>query len=142
MQYAYALDGLKKYKALEEQLEMLIGENPQNAAALNLYAYSLAERGVRLNEASGYAARALAVSPQDASFIDTMAWIYFKQNKPDLARDLFTSLDTETFSANAEIAYHYGAVLVALGQQTEAKKYLELARREIKAAEKLYKKIK
>lgn len=142
MQYAYALDGLKKYKALEEQLEMLIGENPQNAAALNLYAYSLAERGVRLNEASGYAARALAISPQDASFIDTMAWIYFKQNKPEQAYDLFTSLDTETFSANAEIAYHYGAVLAALGQQTEAKKYLELARREIKAAEKLYKKIK
>ena len=142
MQYAYALDGLKKYKALEEQLEMLIGENPQNAAALNLYAYSLAERGVRLNEASGYAARALAISPQDASFIDTMAWIYFKQNKLDQAYNLLASIDEEIFSANAEIAYHYGAVLAALGRPEEAKKYLAFARGEIKAAEKLYKKIK
>ncbi|WP_428060174.1 tetratricopeptide repeat protein [Candidatus Avelusimicrobium stercoris] len=142
LQYAYALDGLKKYKALEEQLEMLIGENPQNAPALNLYAYSLAERGVRLDEASAYAARALAVSPQDASFMDTMAWIYFKQNKLDQARDLLASIDGGTMAANAEIAYHYGAVLAALGQTDEAKKYLEMARSEIKAADKLYKRIK
>ena len=141
LHYAYALESLKKYKEMEKQLKQLLAEQPKNAAALNLYAYSLAQRGIRLNEAEEYIARALAIV-QDEAFIDTQAWIYFKQGKLDQALDLLRSIAPKTVEQNAEIAYHLGAVLAAKGETEKALPYLEKSRTQLKEAEKLYQQIK
>ena len=141
LQYAFTLDSLKKYKEMDAQLERVLEQNPKNAPALNLYAYSLAERGIRLADAQEYAARALAISPEDNAFIDTQAWIYFKQGQLQKAADLLAVIPPETVAANLDIAYHWGAVLYGLGDWDGARKYLEMARQEIKEAEKLYKKL-
>ncbi len=140
LHYAYALESLKKYKEMEKQLKQLLAEQPKNAAALNLYAYSLAQRGIRLNEAEEYIARALAIV-QDEAFIDTQAWIYFKQGKLDQALDLLRSIAPKTVEQNAEIAYHLGAVLAAKGETEKALPYLEKSRTQLKEAEKLYQQI-
>ncbi len=141
LQYAFTLESLKRYKEMEFQLGLLLEKNPRNGAALNLYAYSLAQRGERLQKAQEYAARALAVNPDDASFIDTQAWVFFKQGKLQEAADLLASIPAETVQANAEIAYHLGAVLCAQGRWSEARPYLEQARTELKEADKLYRKL-
>ena len=126
LQYAFALEGQKKYVQLEEQLRTLLEQNPQNAAALNLYAYSLALRGVRLDEAQQYVARALAIM-QDASFIDTQAWIFYKQGNNAQALDVLRALPEEILQTSPEIAYHAGMIYAANGQTEQAKKYLQLA---------------
>lgn len=141
LHYAYTLESLKKYKEMEKQLKELLDAQPKNAAALNLYAYSLAERGVRLAEAEEYIARALSLS-QNEAFIDTQAWIYFKQGKQDQALDLLLSISPQTVDRNAEIAYHLGAVFAAKGDKEKALFYLEKCRAQLKEAEKLYQHLK
>ncbi len=126
LQYAFALEGQKKYTQMEEQLGVLLEQNPQNAAALNLYAYSLALRGVRLDEAQQYAARTLAIM-QDASFIDTQAWIFYKQGNYAQALDILRAFPEEILQTSPEIAYHAGMIYAANGQAEQAKKYLQLA---------------
>lgn len=140
-QYAYALEGLKKYKKMETALGHVLTQQPSHAQALNLWAYSLAQRGVRLEEAQGYIARALAVSPNDYTFIDTQAWLYFKQGQLEQAAQLLFAFPAEIVMSIPEIAYHLGAVLAAQGNTQEALSLLEKAREEIPEAEKLYKKL-
>lgn len=141
MAYAYTLESLKKYKDMEREVRLLLEKNPKNAAALNLLAYSLAERNIRLDEAKELAARALAVNPDDYSFMDTQAWIYYRAGQPEAAEDMLSAVPEEVISKHAEMAYHRGAVLFALGRYEQARSYLDLARSEIKDAAKLYKKL-
>ena len=141
LQYAFTLESLKKYNEMDAQLEVLLEKNPRNAPALNLYAYSLAQREIRLADAQQYIARALAESPDDYAFIDTQAWIYFKRGDFQAAADLLASFPAEVIAANSDIAYHLGAALYELGDVQAARKYLQMARKEIKEAEKLYKKL-
>ncbi len=141
LQYVYTLESLKKYKEMEQALQTVLEAEPDNAAALNLYAYSLAQRGERLDLAQEYIARALAVNPSDNSFIDTQAWIYFKQGKVAEAADLLSSLPQELAQRDADVAYHKGAVAYAQGAFEDARKYLDLARGKNKEAAKLYKQL-
>lgn len=141
LQYAFTLESLKKYKDMERELQLILEEDPKNGAALNLYAYSLAVRGERLERAQEYIARALAVNPEDASFIDTQAWIYFKQGNVDAAADLLASVPDDLTERDADVSYHKGAVLFSQGKFDEARRYLETARLKNKDAAKLYKKL-
>lgn len=127
LQYAYALEGLKKYKEMEDQIQQILTKNPTNTVALNLLAYSLAERNIRLDEALQYSARALTVNPDDFSFVDTYAWILFKQGKLTEAARLFESFPYPVVQSNAEIAYHLGCVYQAQGRAEDARKFFELS---------------
>ena len=127
LQYAYALEGQKKYKEMEKQIALILEQNPQNAPALNLQAYSWALRNTRLDEAAQYSARALALVPQDVSFIDTQAWIFYLQGNYTGALDLMKSIAYEVFEANPEMAYHAGMIYAANGQAEVAREYLQLA---------------
>lgn len=139
--YAFTLAELKKYKEMEEQGKWLLEKNPQNAPILNLLAYALAEQGTRLNEAEEYAVRALALTPNDASYIDTLAWIFYKQGKYDEANRLLSSFPQTVLGRNAEIAYHLGKVRLALGKKDEAKTYFEMAKQDYPPAAKALKKL-
>lgn len=141
LQYAFTLDSLKKYSELDAQLEILLEQNPKNAPALNLYAYSLAQRNTRLADAQEYIARALAMYPDENAFIDTQAWIYFRQGKYQQSAELLSVLSPEFVKANPDIAYHWGAVLYELGDYEKARPYLQSARESIQEADKLYKKL-
>ncbi len=125
LQYAFALEGYKKYAQMEAQLNVLLEKNPRNAPALNLYAYSLAQRNTRLTEAADYIARALAVWPQDSSFIDTQAWVFYRQGKYAQAADIMRALPAQAVQENAELAYHAGLIEAALGNTSASRKYLE-----------------
>lgn len=141
LQYAYTLESLKKYKDMERELQAVLEDEPENAPALNLYAYSLAVRGERLELAQEYIARALALNPEDASYIDTQAWIYFKQGKVDEAADLLASVSDDLVARDADVAYHKGAVAFAQGKWEDARRYLETARLKNKEAAELYKEL-
>lgn len=106
LQYAFALEGQKKYRDMEEQLKILLEQNARHAGALNLLAYSLALRGERLDEAADYIARALAINPEDYSFIDTQAWVFYKQGRLEQAADVMGVIPKEVLAANDEMAYH------------------------------------
>ncbi len=141
LHYAYALESLKKYKPMEEHIRFILAKQPQHAAALNLLAYSLAERETRLDEAQELVTRALAVAPEDVSFQDTLGWIYIKQGNLQLAEQIFTSFAEQTVAQYPEIAYHIAVLRLAQGRSNEGLTLLQHARSGWPAAEKLYKKL-
>ena len=141
MHYAYALENLKKYKEEEKQLQILLERNPQYAPALNLYAYSLAQRNERLDEAQGYISRALAVNPDDYSFVDTQAWVWVRQGKWAEADELLSSIPLPVVQRNAEIAYHLGVLRHHQGKREEALQYLQMAKDEWPDAATLFKQL-
>ena len=127
LQYAFALEGQKKYDAMEEQLRILLEKNPRDAAALNLFAYSLALRGERLSEAADYIARALALEPENFSFMDTQAWVFFKQEQLEKAADIVSAIPEELLAANPEMAYHASYIYAALDDTKKAAHYFQMA---------------
>lgn len=100
---------------------------PDHSLSLNNYAYSLAERNEKLNEALKMAQRAVELEPENPSYLDTLGWIYFQMENFDEARDwIRKSLDAG--SNSAAVHEHYGDVLLKLGQEDEARSYFESAR--------------
>ena len=139
--YAFALESLGKYKEMERQVRQLLEQNPHQAAAYNLLGFSLAERNIRLNEARELITKALEISPQDAAFIDSLAWVYYRQGELDLALQLFEKMPSDFIEQNAEVCYHLGAVYAAKGEVQKALPYLQQAAAENKHAAKLFKKL-
>lgn len=74
-------DELEGKSAALPHLRKAIEYNPNNALALNYLAYTMAELGVDLPEAEGFAKRALEILPQDGHVLDTYGWILFKRNR-------------------------------------------------------------
>jgi tetratricopeptide (TPR) repeat protein len=71
----------KKYDQAEEQFRKVLDGNPNNSAVLNYYGYMLADRGIRLEEATDMIKRALAEEPTNTAYEDSLGWAYFKENK-------------------------------------------------------------
>ena len=139
--YAYALESLGRYQEMEEQLLLLLDKNPKNAAAYNLLGFSLAERGVRLDQAQEYITKALSLSPDDRSFIDSLAWVYYQKGEYAKALDLLKSIDEDFIQTHKDIAYHLGATYFKMGLYEQAYLYLNIAAPEIKPARKALKKL-
>ncbi len=76
---AVALDNLKRFAQFDVTLDTILKEDPEHHEALNFYAYSLAERNQRLDDAQAMVLKALQFKPKDAYYLDSLAWVYFKQ---------------------------------------------------------------
>jgi len=139
LSYAYVLESLKDYDEMEKQIKTLLKINPNHAPALNLLAFSLAQRGIRLDEAEQAATSAVALSPQDISFIDTLAWVYAKAGKWKNAEVSILAIPEETVLKTPELAYHKGYICYYQNKRECAERYLPLAQKEFPEAKKLYK---
>ena len=80
-QLALVYDSMKKNDESDSLYEEALRINPNFALVLNNYAYSLSERGIQLERALKMAHRALDAAPDNASYLDTMGWIYFQLGK-------------------------------------------------------------
>ncbi len=61
--------------------------DPQAAATLNYLGYMNADRGVKLDESLSYIKQALTFEPNNAAYLDSLGWTYFKLGKYDLAEE-------------------------------------------------------
>jgi tetratricopeptide (TPR) repeat protein len=77
-QLALVYDSMKRNDDSDSLYEEALRINPEFSLALNNYAYSLAERGLQLERALGMARKALDAAPDNASYLDTIGWIYFR----------------------------------------------------------------
>jgi tetratricopeptide (TPR) repeat protein len=105
----------KKYDQAEEQFKRVIAINPHNAQVLNDYGYMLADRGVRLPEATGLLNRALAEDPNNAAYLDSLGWAYFKQDMLAEAEDSLR-LAVQHDHNDATILDHLGDVYFKRGK--------------------------
>ncbi len=71
----------KLFDRAEAEFKKVLALNPRNAAALNYYGYMLGDLGIRLDEAQALVRRALAEEPYSGAYLDSLGWIYFRENK-------------------------------------------------------------
>jgi tetratricopeptide (TPR) repeat protein len=112
-------DRQKQFPQAEAAFKQLIARDPDNAAALNYLGYMLAERGERLDESVDYVKKALAIEPDNGSFLDSLGWAYYKAEKLDLAEGNLRRA-ADQLKTNSVVQDHYGDVLLKLGRYEDA----------------------
>jgi tetratricopeptide (TPR) repeat protein len=106
----------KFYDKAEEEFKKVLAVNPKNAPVLNYYGYMLGDLGIRLDEAQAMVERALKEEPYNGGYLDSLGWIYFKENKTaDAEVMLRKALARE--GHDPTIHSHLGDVYAKLGRQ-------------------------
>jgi tetratricopeptide (TPR) repeat protein len=118
--FAMLAERVGKTDVMEKELRKLIQIKPDFAQAYNALGYSLADRNVRLDEASNLIAKALELSPGDHYILDSMGWVQYRRGQLDQAVDYLRRAYAD--EADPEIAAHLGEVLWKQGKQDEAAK--------------------
>ncbi len=78
---------LEMYEQCDSVYEAAVNRFPDNALLLNNFSYSLAERNIRLKEALEMAKKAVKAKPDNAAYLDTIGWIYFKLKNVEQAEE-------------------------------------------------------
>lgn len=117
---AMIAERLDRLEVMEGRLRKLIALVPKHAHAYNALGYSLADRGLRLDEAQSLIERALELLPDDPFILDSMGWVRFRRGDP--AGALPHLERAYALRADPEIAAHLGEVLWHLGRRTEAQR--------------------
>jgi len=104
--------------AAERDLRDIIARQPENAAALNALGYTLADQTERYDEAEALIRQAYILQPHEASIIDSMGWISFRQGRYAEAEEFLRR--AWEIDQNPEIGAHLGEVLWVSGKQSEA----------------------
>jgi len=63
----------------EKAFNSILAQNPDDAVALNYLGYSLADRGVKLQEAESLIKKAASLDPQNGAYIDSLGWVYYRE---------------------------------------------------------------
>ena len=109
----------KKYDEAERQFRKVLDANPNNAEVLNNFGYMLADRGIRLDEATSMIQHALTVVPNNGAYLDSLGWAFYKQNKLAEAEEyLRKAVDRE--GRDPTILSHLADVYLKLGQNERA----------------------
>ena len=101
--------------------------NASNIAVLNNYSYFLATEGRDLDKAERMSAQTVKAEPDNATYLDTYAWIFFKKGDYSLARLYMKNALDKSPEASAELFEHYGDILYMLGEVDEAVEYWQKA---------------
>tara|TARA_B100000700_G_scaffold150787_1_gene167420 strand:- start:5496 stop:7118 length:1623 start_codon:yes stop_codon:yes gene_type:complete len=116
---AIASDALNYWNESDSLYEGLIASDTNDVQALNNYSYSLVERNIHLNKALEMAKKAIELEPDNAAYLDTIGWIYYKMDNIDKALS-FIRKSVELDNNNAIVLEHLGDVLIAKNQIQEA----------------------
>ena len=104
-------------KAYEKSLYFL----PENVTVLNNYAYYLSLRGENLDKAKKMSKKTIEMFPTEANYLDTYAWILYKLNKYEEAKQYM--LKAIEISESKTFYIHMSKILEKLGEIQESEKY-------------------
>jgi tetratricopeptide (TPR) repeat protein len=116
----------KKFDQAEQEFRKALEVSPGNASVLNYYGYMLADRGVRLEEATAMIKQAVTQEPSNGAYLDSLGWAYYKQNKLTEAEESLRRAN-ERQKHDPTILGHLGDVYAKLGQSDQAAIYWERA---------------
>lgn len=113
----------KSYASYQRSLRL----NDSNVGVLNNYAYHLAVEGRMLDRALEMAEKANKLSPDNATYIDTEAWVLFKLGRYIDAQVLMRRVMLLDPKPSSEVLLHYGDILYELGDDFLARSYWKKA---------------
>lgn len=82
----------------EAVFEEIIAKAPDHSQSLNYLGYMLADRGERLEYARDLIERAVELAPENAAYLDSYGWVFYRLRKFDKALDLLqkaVSIETD-----------------------------------------------
>ena len=125
-QLATILEKMNSIGEAESEFRRLIADKPDDAPALNYLGYSLADRGLKLNDALGFIRRALAVEPSNPAYRDSLGWTLFKLGRSTDAASELESV-ARALPDDDSVWDHLGEARKALGRDEGAWRAWRLA---------------
>ncbi len=113
---------LQDYDASTEAYDNALLLSPADSRILNDYSYNLAQRGERLNEAEKMINKALSRESENPRFLATKAWIAYRQQNMDSAKDIIELSIRHGGDQYGYILEKYGDILYKLDQKEKALK--------------------
>lgn len=113
----YQMNDLEKaYAAYEQALKY----NDKNVVVLNNYSYFLTLNGGDLAKAERMSAQCVNLQPDNSTYLDTYAWVFFKQGNYTFAKMYIESAVSKDGDKSPEIIEHYGDILYKTGNTEKA----------------------
>lgn len=125
------------YKSYDEALKY----NDKNIVVLNNYAYFLSLDKKDLKKAERMSAMAVKLEPNNSTYLDTYAWIFFVQGNYSLAKIYIENALANDKTNSAELIDHYGDILFMSGEKEKAVEQWKKAKETGKESEVLNHKI-
>ncbi len=110
----------KDFNAAFNAFEKGISQDPQNYMAMNNYAYYLSLKGERLDTAEKLSGSVIQANPDNATYLDTYAWVLFRKKDFKLAKFYMESALSKVTDESAILIEHYGDILFFLDDKQHA----------------------
>lgn len=124
--YAMLGDALHKENRIAEAYhayDSCLVYDPDKVMCLNNYAYFLSLDKSDLKKAEKMSYRAITAEPDNATYLDTYAWVLYQQGRIEEAGiyiEQALRCDTDSTNLSGDIYEHAGDIYLALGRKTEA----------------------
>jgi tetratricopeptide (TPR) repeat protein len=119
----------KKYDQAEQTFKKVLSVDPLNSSASNYLGYMLADRGIRLEESVKYIQKALELEPDNAAYLDSLGWAYFKMGRYDLAENPLEKAASK-IQDDPTIHEHLGNLYLRQGKKARAQEEWQRALKE------------
>ncbi|MEI8202642.1 MAG: tetratricopeptide repeat protein [Bacteroidota bacterium] len=142
--YTYLGDAyyqLKKNSESDKAYDKALSYVADNPYVLNNYSYYLSLRNEKLDKAEDMAKKANDLVKNNASYLDTYAWVLYKEKKSTEAKAIIEKALQAGGDKNAVIVEHYGDILFVSGEKEKAFVQWNIAKTLGKASDLLDKKI-
>ncbi len=117
--YGAALERAGQFDQAVEKFKKAIEINPDHPDACNYLGFMLADRNTRLDEAVNLIEKALSYEPENAAFLDSMGWAYFR--KGNFEKALFYLLHSSQIIQDDSLIFdHIGDVYRQMGKHADA----------------------
>lgn len=121
--YGQIGDTYFKMKKLEESFdayEEALRANERNIVVLNNYSYFLTLSERDLDKAERMSAQCIRMEPNNPTYLDTYAWIFFMKGNYPLAKIYIQSAVDKDTTNSAVLVDHYGDILYMTGDKDGA----------------------
>jgi len=116
----------KEYQISDSLYATALKIDSSNVLILNNFAYSLAERNIRLQEALTMSKKSVDKEPKNSSYLDTFGWIYFRLGDYKKAKkNIEEAVKLE--NKNATLLDHLGDVHFKSGEKIKALEFWKSA---------------
>jgi Tfp pilus assembly protein PilF len=124
---AESYNNLRQYNVSDSLFRILLEKDPNNYLVMNNFSYYLSLRGEHLEEAKSLSFRTIKDNPENATFLDTYAWILFKMGDFEGAEKYINQAIQKGGQNDPDIMEHAGDIQKAMNSYRMARSFYEKA---------------
>jgi tetratricopeptide (TPR) repeat protein len=103
-----------------ELLLQVLDEYPEDVGAMNDLGYLWSDNGIHLERSLSMIKKAVKAEPENAAYLDSLAWVYVKMNRPSEALPYLEEAIAGQDEPDGVILDHLGDVHLQLGNNDKA----------------------